>query len=857
MANGGVSRLSCRARRSVIGLLLPCSMAAAGPPAVDLEWRDRFVMGVDADTFRHVGKAWAKAQQALSDARATGDVRQEMRAAARYLAIKPVRGREDCDMLTHYVDIARAGGAAFERELFDLGAAAAWLEESVPCPSKPTGEQMQGLAQRLGDPARMYYVMEVKFAEVDRDLRWAEMTALRSRQLAHAIADFQRAYCFWSMSEIELSSDLRGTQAKVWLVRALQYVDSHEFVALAADIDGNLAVVEFRDNNPSAAMVHMRRSLARIRSGAKSAHGAGVDMLVFAKYLTKLDRTTEALDLLRESERYELANPSAAVSRASAYLAAYAKLGTREAYALGEVQVQRIHELVEASANPQLLRPSVIQQMADFYASFGQWELAFKAQRKVAAAIEAQQQRSRETTRLELQEKLNVALKDQENTRLKAEAELQAERQRGWILAFGAVAVGAVAAAAALAVAVRRGRRLAKVSAELADRNQALEQRSASRIRLLAAACHDLRQPAHALGMLAELGGDANVEPGRYTAWLQSVRRSTASLGDMLDELMDLGRLDGGHYMPHVSDVSLGELLQEVMLHFGPLARRKGLTLEAPPVNVLVMSDRHLLRRMLFNLVSNAIKYTDAGSVRVVAEPAGGEVCLTVQDTGPGIPQDKLDDVFRDYVRLNPLKAAEGLGIGLSIVRRSAELLGHRLTLASPPGEGTTVSLLLPISASEMATEPGERPADAASTAGGVLAVLEDDADVRDAMAALLRRWHYTVFAAADAQAVLTQLAPSQARPALVITDLHLGATDGLAEVAQLRAALQAPELPALLVTGDLDAAVASQAAQAHVFVAHKPLAPRQLAALVAQLLAGAGGLTPSPSDASANSPAA
>lgn len=108
--------------------------------------------------------------------------------------------------------------------------------------------------------------------------------------------------------------------------------------------------------------------------------------------------------------------------------------------------------------------------------------------------------------RAELREKLDVAAKEQENARLKADAELQAARQRGWIVAFAIAAVGVLATGAALALAVRRGRRLAAVSAELAQRNTELEQLSASRIRMLAAACHDLRQPAHALGMLAELG---------------------------------------------------------------------------------------------------------------------------------------------------------------------------------------------------------------------------------------------------------------------------------------------------------------------------------------------------------------
>ena len=287
--------------------------------------------------------------------------------------------------------------------------------------------------------------------------------------------------------------------------------------------------------------------------------------------------------------------------------------------------------------------------------------------------------------------------------------------------------------------------------------------------------------------------------------------------------------------------------MHDVMLHFGGLARRKGLTLEVPPAQGWVVSDRHLLRRILFNLVSNAIKYTDAGFVRVSVSrgPGAGSVRLRVQDSGPGIPPEKLEDVFRDYVRLNPDKAAEGLGIGLSIVRRASDLLGHELVLASPPGEGTSATLTLALSAAPAPAPPTATAPSAACAAKGVLALMEDDADVREAMAALLAHWGYTVKTGTNSQSVHQQLREAQLTPDLIVTDLHLGSTDGLTEVTQLRQQLHAHDLPALLVTGDLDATIATQAAQTRVYLAHKPLAPTRLAALVSQLLAArvTGGL--------------
>ena len=254
-----------------------------------------------------------------------------------------------------------------------------------------------------------------------------------------------------------------------------------------------------------------------------------------------------------------------------------------------------------------------------------------------------------------------------------------------------------------------------------------------------------------------------------------------------------------------------------------------------------MVPDRHLLRRILFNLVSNAIKYTDTGAVSILVAADGALARLTVQDTGPGIPPDKLDDVFRDDVRLNPLKAAEGLGIGLSIVRRAAELLGHPLSLRSEPGQGTAVSLSLPVSAAPRGDMPPRTPEAAGASTGALIAVMEDDVDVRDAMTALLAPWGYRVVAGADASSLLATRGEQALVPALVITDLHLDGSNGLTEVERLRQALQAPTLPALLVTGDLDETVTRQAAQARVFVAHKPLPPDKLAGLIRQVFDRAG----------------
>lgn len=811
-------------------------------------------MGWDADQYRNINEAFAKAKRALELTSAQADTRAQLQAAARYFATKPSRSPDDCPLFTRYVELARSGGKAYRRELFDLGVSTTWAWIDSTCPSEIPASELEALANELGDQGRLFYVLEKQVVAPWVSDRRAEAAALMSKQFDYAIAGFQRAHRLLRMSDLELIADPNATAPKRWLDRAEREFEIDDFPNLAADLFSNQAIVAFRAGAHAEAMKHMEKALIRLRMGVMPPDQTAMNLLSFAKYLLALNKIRQAVALMEESRNYTLTEPTAIISRSTWLLKGYARVNSAEAFAAGEREVQRITELFTSAPDRAVRRPQTIEAIAEFYESYGRLDLALRASKQMIAAIQDAALRANESARVQTQEQLNVALKDKENAQLRADAELQAERQRGWILAFAMAAAGVAAAGTAMALAMRQSRRLARVSAQLAQRNSELEQRSATRIRLLAAACHDLRQPAHALGMLAELGGTAQQEPARFSAWLQSVRRSTASLSDMLDELMDLGRLDGGHYTPQLGEVPLGELMQEVMLHFGPLAHRKGLTLQAAPVEVHITSDRHLLRRMLFNVVSNAIKYTDRGDVRVGIETVGEQVRLSVQDSGPGIPPDKIDEVFRDYVRLNPTKAAEGLGIGLSIVRRAAELLGHELTLKSAPGHGTCVSLTLPLSTAAPAPTAATEEQSAAAD-GAVVAVLENDADVRDAMAALLQSWGYRVCAGPEAQAVLASAAEQSLQPHLIITDLHLDNTDGLTEVARLRDGLASPALPALLVTGDLDGTVTGQAALAGVYVAHKPLAPRKLAALVRQLLHAPAELGPTLAPDQAHTP--
>ena len=845
-----------------VALLLCCARAEADETGIDLAWRQRQIHENFADAWSRPAEALAQARRALTQARATNDVRAQLHAVIRLLMLSPGLDAQNCETALAAVEQASAPGNRYRAELFDLRVVALSGNHEGRCKLPFTSDGLTELARELGDPARRFFVHFVRASEHFVAGRYVEDVREHATAEPFAISPIQVAVSRMWRSQAILSvnrdSPLTQVSAKELLQGATQLVDAKDFPRFTAIAYTLLGRLEDFTGDPRGAEQHLARSLELY---ASIGHVESAAVTFLAKVLSDTQRGAAAVALL-DKHRPQVQADDLIMRRAFAeeYVRAHGAIGTPKAYESGLTWLTEARRLIQISGEDPLITEEQLTVESDFFERFGRHAEALKALKAANAAAHQREQLASEKARVELQEQLNVAAKDKENAQLRAEAELQAAQQRGWIVAFAVAAVGVAAAGAALAAAMRRGRRLALLSAELEQqngelerrgerlavisreleqRNGELEQRSASRIRLLAAACHDLRQPAHALGVLAELGSDAQQEPSRFGAWLQSVKRSTASLGEMLDELMDLGRLDGGHYTPQLSDVSLAELLQDVALHFGGLARRKGLTLEVVPADGHVVSDRHLLRRIVFNLVSNAIKYTDTGFVRVSAQPDADAdaVQLRVQDSGPGIPPDKLDDVFRDYVRLNPTKAAEGLGIGLSIVRRAAELLGHGLTLASPPGEGTTVTLQLPLS---VATSPADAVPAEASVPGhaqGTLVLLEDDPDVREAMATLLRRWGYTVHASADAAAVLAPLQASRLVPDLLITDLHLGASNGLTEVQRLREAFQAPHLQAVLVTGDMDAAIATQAAQAQIHVAHKPLAPHKLAALVARLV--------------------
>jgi signal transduction histidine kinase len=236
-------------------------------------------------------------------------------------------------------------------------------------------------------------------------------------------------------------------------------------------------------------------------------------------------------------------------------------------------------------------------------------------------------------------------------------------------------------------------------TAEAEERAREARQANESKTRFLAAASHDLRQPLQAAGMFAEvLAGQVEDDPGKLKV-VDRLRQSIEATNSLLATLLDVSALEAGKTRPNLSTFRLMPLLAGLVDQIEPEASRKGLAIGAVPTSVQVVSDAILLERLLRNLLVNAVRYTQQGRVLVGCRRRGGNVVIQVIDTGIGIPADKLDAVFEDFVRLDtPAErgGSRGLGLGLGVVRRMALLLGHGLGLRSEAGKGSCFEVVVP-----------------------------------------------------------------------------------------------------------------------------------------------------------------
>ena len=389
--------------------------------------------------------------------------------------------------------------------------------------------------------------------------------------------------------------------------------------------------------------------------------------------------------------------------------------------------------------------------------------------------------------------------------------------------------------------------RVADRTRELTGLNQALveakadaERANFSKTRFLAAASHDLAQPITAARLFVS-SMERGALPPTTGALVSQAENALTTAETLLTRLLDISRLDAGAEEVRLTHFELSTLLEPLAAEFQVLARSRGLVLRRARCRTVIHSDMRLLRRVLQNFLSNAVRYTSKGRVLIGARRAGRSLRIEVWDTGPGIAAERHTEIFEEFRRIEvPDSDSErGLGLGLAIADRTARLLGHSLAMRSRPGQGSVFSIAVPLGdRSAMLPASTVRVQGPDRVAGSTIVCLENDPAVLSGMQALLAEWGCNVIALRDRQSAVTRAATAAPVPDLMLIDYHLdGAVSGISVAQELRSAWRV-DVPGIVITADHTQTAKQAAAMQGYYVLRKPIRPAALRALMNRMLA-------------------
>lgn len=370
---------------------------------------------------------------------------------------------------------------------------------------------------------------------------------------------------------------------------------------------------------------------------------------------------------------------------------------------------------------------------------------------------------------------------------------------------------------------------------------QSAEAANASKSNFLAAASHDLRQPIHALGMfLALLDRSRLSAPQRETLGL--AKSALRASSEMLDALLDFSRAEAGVIVPRPQVFPISETLRQIEEEIGITADEKKLVYRTRDCDALVEADPGLVKIILINLISNAVRYTTEGGVLIGCRKRGDRIVVEIWDTGRGVPADQYEAIFSDFVQLgNPERdRRKGLGLGLAIARRLARRIGSDITLSSIEGRGSVFRLALPLAATGVedvseAIESALPVAHPAPLPSSHILIIDDDEAIRAGLAALLRATGYSVDAVENIAEALDSA--RERAPDLVICDLRLRAGKNGADAVRMLRAQSPRRIGALLITGETHPDRIAEVARADIEVLYKPTPPDRLLEAIAREL--------------------
>ncbi len=373
-----------------------------------------------------------------------------------------------------------------------------------------------------------------------------------------------------------------------------------------------------------------------------------------------------------------------------------------------------------------------------------------------------------------------------------------------------------------------RTRELSDRVAELKEARHDAEQANEAKSSFLAAASHDLRQPMHSLSLLLD-NLEAEIKAGEYKPTLKSIESSVETLNSMFTKMLEISQLDSGVMHAVNTSISVVPLFEQLNHEFGPVAQLKNIQLVFKSDDLLITTDAILLLRVLRNLVSNAVTHTENGRIDVMTTLNGDYVDISVRDTGRGIPQDELENVFGEYYQLdNPARnRAKGLGLGLSIVQKLCVLLDHKISVDSSEGEGSCFTVRVR-AVSDREIQPNNELAGSKQELEGLaVLVIDDDEEILSATNKLLCNWGCQALLARGVSEALAIVENQDID--FLLSDYRLeGQLSGF-DIAELILRELTEVVPVIILTGDTDIEVSERAREIGVHLMHKPISPKEL----------------------------
>jgi signal transduction histidine kinase len=379
------------------------------------------------------------------------------------------------------------------------------------------------------------------------------------------------------------------------------------------------------------------------------------------------------------------------------------------------------------------------------------------------------------------------------------------------------------------------------IEAALTIAKRQAEEANASKTKFLAAASHDLRQPLNAARLFVATLEEKKLE-GEGARLVSRTTTALDALDDLLSVLLDISQLDAGGIKPVISDFALEDMFARIIPEYETLGQKKGLLVRRVATKAILRTDSRLLETMLRNLLGNAIRYTLSGKVLAGCRRTANGYRIEVWDTGIGIEAQHLDAIFEEFrqVHNNRSIGGRGIGLGLSIVQRVGKLLNLRISVRSTPGAGSVFAIEVSSGQAQNLREVkagGQTYPSHAPLTGKLVAVIDNDPEVLEAMAGLLISWGARVVVAASADAALAELIGMDREPDIIIADYHLDdGVKGASAITEIKAEFEGP-IPALIVTSDRSTELREQLEKGGLPLLYKPIQPARLRAALLQSL--------------------